>query len=232
MTVRDETVTDTHRNELTLRTTADFTRAIRGRGAVFGFPRSVAIINRVEWIVVAVKKIPARDVIHMTVVILVDAIVVLRIENEVLGVDKPVAVAVSNRAKVVDVDDTIAIAILRWGCRGTGRWRFESVDVHLGSEVTHRVRVTPPNTAIQDRDRDLRGTGRHTPREVDGHTHLPALIMGRDDQHRVLVAQRCALVVGTVDLARDHTRRGLVGGAVPPVRAIEPDRPTRDAGRR
>ena len=145
------------------------------RGRVFGFTGAVAVLDGVEGIVVSVEEVPTRDVVDVAVAVVVIAVAVLRIEDEIFGIGDRVAVAVGDRAEVRDVEHAVAVAVAR--CSRTRRAGLSEVDVRRGREVGHAVGVSPHDPRVEHRDEHVVAALVDTPREVDGRTLLTAQVL-------------------------------------------------------
>jgi len=216
--VGDERVAHPHGDEPAAGAVAHVARAVLRGGRVLGLARAVAVLHGVEGVVVAVEEVPAGDVVHPAVVVVVHAVVPARIEDQVLGIRDAVAVAVGDRTEVGDVEVPVVVAVTGADGRPARRLGLAEVHVRLRREVGHRAGVAPLDAGVEHRDADVVLAPGQTPREVDRRALLAAQVLRRVGEGRV--ALRRALVVGPVVLRRQ--RRRLVGRPVPEVLAVEP----------
>ncbi len=97
--IGDERVAHPDGQELAAGTGPDVAGAVLGGGGIERFARPVPVADRVEGVVVAVQEVPARDVVDVAVPVVVDAVVVRRVEDQVLGIGEAVAVAIGDRLR-------------------------------------------------------------------------------------------------------------------------------------
>ena len=127
--VGDERVAHANGEELASGTRPDVAGAVLGCRRVRGLTGAVAVGDGVERIVVAVQEVPARDLVDVAIAVVVDAVVVRRVEDEVFGIGDTVAVAVGDRAEVGDGEGAVAVAVAVRDHR-EARWRgLAQVDV-------------------------------------------------------------------------------------------------------
>ncbi len=151
--VGDERIADPHGNELTLRTGSDITGAVRRGHRVVGLTAAVSVVGGVERVVVAGEKIPTGDVVDIAVVIVVDAVGIGGVQDEVFGVGDAVVVLVGDRPEVGDVEHAVVIAVTVGDDRVAGRLGLTDVDVRLGRQIGHVRGIAPADPRIEDGDR-------------------------------------------------------------------------------
>ncbi len=216
--VGDERVAHAHRQELARGAHAHVAGAVgRGRG-VLGLTRAVPVVHGVERVVVAVEEVPARDVVDVAVVVVVDVVAVRGAEDEVLGVGDAVPVEVGDRAEVGDVEDAVVVAVAVGHHRVAGRLGLAEVDVGLGRQLR-----PSSGRATGSPSRAPRYSPRGCPRSAPTPGRRPSPSArtgsGASPTGPGWGRERRALVVVAVELARERAR--LVGGAVAPRRARE-----------
>ncbi len=107
----------------------------------------------------------------------------------------------------------------RWAPRTLAR--LTDVDERLGGQVAHLVGAPPADPGVEHRYEHVVAALGDAPRQVEGRALLAAQVLRGVEQAGARVAPGGALVVVEALLGRDHARRGLVGRAVAPVRAVE-----------
>ena len=171
----DERVGDADREQPAVRAIPDIAGAVLARVGVLGLAGAVPVLHRVERIVVAVEEVPPGDVVDVTVVIVVDTVAERGIEDQIFGIGDTVSVAVGHAREVADVEDAVAVAVAT--ARTARRLRFTDVDVRGGREIGHAIRAPPHDPGVEHRDEHVVTAFGDAPREVDGRSLLPALVL-------------------------------------------------------
>ena len=204
--VGDERITDTQRHEHALRADADLAAVVLLGSGILGLARPVAVLRLVARVVVVLEEVPAGDVVDVAVPVVVLPVGEGVIEDEVLGVEHIVRVAVL-RARVlpvvVDVEHAICVRVV---LRRTLRQRkLAGVHPHLAAKIGEFV--GPVDAGVEDGDRHVRTSRARLPRADDARAdHAVELL-------RVVVQQRiAALVARVLQTPGDVLGRDLAGG--------------------
>ena len=173
--VGDEGIAHAYRDERALRAGADVADAVVGGGRVLGLTGAVAVVHRVERVVVTEEEVPSGDVVDVAVVVVVGTVRVVRVEDQVLGIGDAVAVAIRDRSEVGDGEAAVTVAVA--ARRGARRRHLTAVEVRPIGEIAHRTRIAPFDPGVEHRDPDVGPAARDPPCEIDGGALLPAEVV-------------------------------------------------------
>ncbi len=181
--VGDEAVADAHGEHAAVRAGAEGPAVVGLGGRVLGLAGAVAVLHLVEGIVVVVDEVPAGDVVHVAVAVAVHSVAERR--DQVLGIEKPVAVAVADArvgGVVGDVEDAVVVEVVRIGVlEGAGQLglrvaggvlgqrQLAAVEPDLAAQVRHGARVVPLDARVEHGDGHVGPPGGDLPGAVDAH---------------------------------------------------------------
>ncbi len=156
---------------------------------------SVAILDVIRGVVVLLIEVPAGDVVHEAVAIVVDA--VGEGADHVLPVAKAVSVGIGHAGIVVDVHDPVAVAVVD---DAAGRERELS---RVERRRARELRGAPADAAVEHGHHDVRPAGAALPRSHDVHARPGAELPG--------------VVAAGIEVVGQHARGkeeigGVVGG--------------------
>ena len=201
--VRHEAVADALLDEHAVRAAADAARAVVRLGArVLGLAGPVAVAHEVGRVVVVLGEVPAGDVVHVAVVVVVAP--VGEGLDQVLRVEQAVAVAVAHArvARVVlHVEDAVAVLVVRPRALRPGQ--LTAVDEELVDQVGERL--LPADPGVEHRDADVGTAGGDLPGLVHARAaHAEQLLRARVDRRLAGLARAQLPVV--VEVVRELRR--------------------------